>query len=67
MSITVDFAGEETRVVDPVGGTYEDLLAPFDVSQHEVSLLVDGQPVPEDAPIPNDVDHVTVVRLIKGG
>lgn len=67
MAITVDFAGEETKEVTPAGETYGDLLAPFDVSKHEVSLLVDGTPVPEDAHIADDVDRVQIVRLIKGG
>lgn len=65
MSVSVELVGEDTRDVD--GTTYGDLLAPFDVSQHEVSILVDGQPVPEDEAIGEGVDHVRVVRLIKGG
>ncbi|PSQ48597.1 small archaeal modifier protein 2 [Halobacteriales archaeon SW_7_65_23] len=67
MAITVELVGEGTREVDPDGDSYADLLAPFDVSRHEVSILVDGTPVPEDAPIDDDVDRVRVVRLIKGG
>lgn len=67
MAVTVDLVGGETRRVDPAGDTYADLLTPFDVSRHEVSVLVDGSPVPEDAPIPDDVDEVRIVRLIKGG
>lgn len=66
MGITVELVGEGTREVEPEG-TYEDLLGPFDVSKHEVSILVDGTPVPEDRPVDGDVDHVRVVRLIKGG
>ncbi|THE64675.1 hypothetical protein D8Y22_11770 [Salinadaptatus halalkaliphilus] len=45
--------------------TYADLLTAVDLSPHEVSVLVDGRPVPEDQPV--DADHVTVLRLIKGG
>ena len=67
MKITVEFAGEEVREVDPDGGTYGDLLAPFGVSRHEVSVLVDGRPVPEDQKIGDGVDRVRVIRLIKGG
>lgn len=67
MEVTVEFVGEETRAVDTDGGTYGDLLASFDVSKHEVSVLVDGQPVPEDEPIDETVEHVRVVRLIQGG
>ncbi|PGF15975.1 hypothetical protein CP556_07485 [Natrinema sp. CBA1119] len=56
--------------VDAAGGpdgtpTYADLLRAIDLSPHEVSVLVDGRPVPEDQPV--ESDHVTVLRLIKGG
>ena len=67
MSITVELVGEGSREVDPDGKTYADLLAPFGVSRHEVSVLVDGRPVPEDQPVGSDVDHVRVLRLIQGG
>ncbi|PSP88675.1 small archaeal modifier protein 2 [Halobacteriales archaeon QS_4_66_20] len=67
MAITVELVGEGTREVDPDGDSYADLLAPFDVSRHEVSILVDGTPVPEDQPVDAGVDRVRVVRLIKGG
>jgi sulfur carrier protein len=67
MSITVEFVGERTQEVDPDGETYADLLAPFDVSKHEVSVLVDGQPVPEDKALDEDVETVQIVRLIQGG
>ncbi|ELY87960.1 ubiquitin-like small modifier protein SAMP2 [Natrialba taiwanensis] len=45
--------------------TYADLLREVDLSPHEVSVLVDGRPVPEDQPV--ESEHVTVLRLIKGG
>ena len=66
--VTVEFVGEDTREVrvEPET-TYGDLLAPFDVSRHEVSILVDGRPVPADQQIEDSVDHVRVVRLIRGG
>lgn len=67
MGITVELIGEESREVDVEEGHYGDLLSPFDVTKHEVSILVDGSPVPEDAPIDTTVDHVRVIRLIKGG
>lgn len=67
MSYTVELVGEDTRRVDREVETYADLLAPFGVSRHEVSILVDGTPVPEDAPVDDDIDRVRVVRLIKGG
>jgi len=66
MRVTVEVVGEEThdvRVDDDA--TYGDLLDPLDVSHHEVSVLVDGRPVPEDERV--DADHVRVLRLIKGG
>lgn len=79
MEVTVDVKGEETTTVElaslredatATGGsggepTYADLLAAVDVSPHEVSVLVDGRPVPEDQPVATN--HVTVIRLIKGG
>lgn len=65
MTVTVELVGEQERAVD--GETYADLLDPFDVSVHEVSLLVDGRPVPEDETIPDDVERVRIVRLIQGG
>jgi sulfur carrier protein len=67
MSITVELVGGGTQEVDQAGECYADLLAPFDVSRHEVSILVDGRPVPADQPIEDGVDHVRVVRLISGG
>ena len=70
MRVTVDVKGEGEKEVDletlPVTEpTYEDLLTEVDLSPHEVSVLVDGRPVPEDASV--ETDHVTVLRLIKGG
>lgn len=66
--VTVELVGDETREV-PVAAdaAYADLLAPFDVSTHEVTITVDGSPVPEDAPIDDEVERVRVIRLIKGG
>jgi sulfur carrier protein len=66
MEVTVELVGEATRELDvEPGATYGELLADFDVSPHEVSVLVDDQPVPEDQPV--DAEYVRVVRLIKGG
>ena len=67
MTITVELIGEETRELEPDASTYGDLLAPFGLSEHEVSVLVDGQPVPEDAPIDKTVSRIQIIRLIKGG
>ena len=76
MRVTVDVKGEDTHEFDlgelEAGATagadeptYADLLREVDLSPHEVSVLVDGRPVPEDQPV--ESDHVTVLRLIKGG
>ncbi|MDS0476204.1 ubiquitin-like small modifier protein 2 [Natrinema sp. 1APR25-10V2] len=83
MHVTVDVKGEDTyeleleAVTDAAAGesaggsdadatpTYADLLREVELSPHEVSVLVDGRPVPEDQPV--ESDHVTVLRLIKGG
>jgi len=81
MRVTVDVKGEGTHEIDleqrdadgatasseaeETAPTYADLLAEVELSPHEVSVLVDGRPVPEDQPV--EADHVTVLRLIKGG
>lgn len=66
--VTVELVGEDSHdVTVDENTTYGDLLAPFDVSPHEVTLTVDGSPVPEDAPVDASVECVRVVRLIKGG
>ncbi|MDF9747368.1 ubiquitin-like small modifier protein SAMP2 [Natrinema salsiterrestre] len=83
MHVTVDVKGEDTYELEleAVAGagdgpeansdtadappTYADLLREVDLSPHEVSVLVDGRPIPEDQPV--ESDHVTVLRLIKGG
>ena len=67
MSVTVELVGEGRHDLDATGKTYADLLSPFDVSKHEVSMLVDGRPVPEDQSVEGDVEYVRVVRLIQGG
>lgn len=66
MRVTVDVAGEGTHECDvDEDATYADLLADLEYSPHEVSVLVDDRPVPEDQPI--SAERVRVVRLIKGG
>jgi sulfur carrier protein len=66
--VTVELVGDGTREVAVDGETvYADLLVPFDVSRHEVTITVDGTPVPEDAPVDGSVERVEIVRLIKGG
>lgn len=66
MRVTVAVAGEDTREVEvDDGATYADLLEPLPYGAHQVSVLVDGRPVPEDAPV--EADEVEVLRLVKGG
>lgn len=65
MRVTVDVVGGETHEVEVADGTYADLLADVGLSPHEVSVLVDGRPVPEDGRV--DAERVEVLRLIKGG
>jgi sulfur carrier protein len=66
--VTVELVGENSVDVSVDSETtYGDLLAPFDVSPHEVTLTVDGSPVPEDAPVDASAERVRVVRLIRGG
>lgn len=66
MRVTVDVAGEGVRKIDlPADATYADLVRAVDQSPQAVSVLVDGTPVPEDAPV--KADEVTVLRMIRGG
>ena len=66
MHVTVSVVGEGTREVSVAeGDTYADLLSGLEYSPHEVSVLVDGRPVPADRPV--DADRVEVLRLVKGG
>lgn len=63
--VEVEVVGGDTHIVPVEDGTYADLLAAIDLSPHEAAVLVDGRPVPEDAPV--ETDRVRVLRLIKGG
>lgn len=65
MDVTVEVVGEESREVSVADATYADLVAAVDLRVDEVTVLVDGRPVPEDQPV--EADHVQVLRLIKGG
>ncbi|NKE34702.1 MoaD/ThiS family protein [Natronococcus sp. JC468] len=72
MRVTVDVKGEDSRELELADvateapePTYADLLREVGLSLHEVSVLVDGRPVPEDQPV--ESERVTVLRLIKGG
>ncbi len=66
MEVTCEVVGEGTEPVT-VGdeATYGDLIEALGYSLHEATVLVDGTPVPEDAPV--ETDRVRVLRLIKGG
>lgn len=62
----MEVAGEGThRVEADADATYADLVQAVELSPNEVSVLVDGRPVPEDQPV--EAETVTVLRLIKGG
>ncbi len=66
MRVTVEVVGEGAREVDvDADATYADLARAVGYSPHEVSVVVDGDPVPADGPV--DADRVRVLRLIKGG
>jgi sulfur carrier protein len=66
MRVTVAVAGEDTYEVEvDERATYADLLDPLPYGPHEVSVLVDGRPVPGDAAV--DADSVEVLRLVTGG
>jgi sulfur carrier protein len=66
MHVTARVAGEGSRELDlPADATYAAILSALDVSPHEAAVLVDGTPVPADAPV--DAEEVRVLRLVKGG
>ncbi|MCL7416221.1 MAG: small archaeal modifier protein 2 [Halalkalicoccus sp.] len=65
MDVTVEVVGERSYELSLPEPTYADLLSELDLSPHEVSVMVDGRPVPEDQPV--DARRVQVLRLIKGG
>lgn len=63
--VTVDVVGDQTHHVDLENPTYADLVRAVDLSPHEVSVMVDGRPVPVDQPV--ETTAVRVLRLVKGG
>lgn len=66
MRVTCEVVGEDTEEREvPSDATYGDLLRALGFSRHEASVLVDGSPVPEDAPVATD--RVQVLRLVRGG
>ena len=66
MQMTAEVVGGGERDLDlDEDATYGDVVRAVGYSTQEAAVLVDGTPVPEDAPV--DADRVTVLRLIKGG
>lgn len=66
MEVTCEVVGEGERTVEvEAGASYADLLRELDLSPHEATALVDGNPVPDDAAV--EADRVRVLRLIEGG
>lgn len=66
MRVTAEIVGKETRKLElEAAATYGDLLAAIGLSPHEATVLVDGQPVPNDGTV--ETERVRVLRLIKGG
>lgn len=63
--MTLDVVGGETHELDVKSATYADLLDEVGLSPHEVAVLVDERPVPEDRPV--EAGHVRVLRLVSGG
>ena len=65
MNVTIEVVGEGTHEFDVDDEVYADLVSAVGLSPHEVSVMVDGRPVPEDQPVA--AEHVKILRLIKGG
>ncbi|SHH13115.1 ubiquitin-like small modifier protein SAMP2 [Halobaculum gomorrense] len=66
MDVTCEVVGEGTETLLLADdATYADVCRATGYSPHEVTVLVDGSPVPEDAPV--ESSEVKVLRLIKGG
>lgn len=66
MQVAVEIVGEGTRTVEAsADATYADLVDAVGYNVNEVSVLVDGTPVPEDRPV--ESEQVTLLRLIRGG
>lgn len=65
MEVEVTVVGEQTYTFTVTDETYADLVKQVDLSPQEVSVLVEGKPVPEDQVV--DASEITILRLIKGG
>lgn len=66
MDVTADVVGEGVEQLSVAeDATYADVCRAAGYSPHEVAVVVDGQPVPEDRPV--DAEEVRVLRLLRGG
>lgn len=66
MDVTASVVGEGDQTVTlSAGATYGELARELGYSPHEVTVLIDGRPVPEDQKVTES--SVTVLRLVKGG
>ena len=66
MDVAVEVVGEGTQTIEASSeATYAELVEAVGYNVNEVSVLVDGTPVPEDRPV--DADRVRVLRLVRGG
>ena len=66
MHVRCEVPGDGTHDLDlHADATYGYVARAVGYSVHEVSVLVEGTPVPEDAPV--EADRVTVLRLVQGG
>lgn len=63
----VVLAGEDRAVEVADAATFADAIDAVGCDPQTATALVDGAPRPADAPITDDVDRVTVLRLIRGG
>lgn len=63
--VVLDVVGGEEHAFEVEEATYADLLAEVGLSTHEVAVLLDGQPVPEDRPV--EAGRVQVLRVVSGG
>lgn len=65
MRVTLEVVGDGPHEFEVTDETYAELLDSIDLSVHEVAVLVDGRPVPEDQAVEDE--HATVLRLVQGG
>lgn len=65
MRVTLDVVGGDVHEFEVSDETYADLLGEVGLSPHEVAVLVDGTPVPEDDRV--SAETVRVLQLVTGG